>query len=90
MTKLTRMPVRAPARAAAMPWPQLVRLRYDIGPVRDFFSELEARVQREARAAVPRCPIPHTLDLGDCKITFADIWSEFVNPAVNDPEPIDS
>ncbi len=60
-----------------LPWTQLVRLRYEIGPGQNVFGELAARVQTEAEHQIARTPLPYVMDLGDCKITFKDIWNEF-------------
>jgi hypothetical protein len=68
-----------------LPWPQLVRMRYSIGPNKDFFELLALRVADEARAPIKRNPLPYVLKVDGSKITFKDIWNEFDDSEWNLP-----
>lgn len=62
-----------------IPWPQLVRLRHEIGSTDNAFAELERRAQLETACRVLRSPLPHVLELHDCKVTLptygVSFWS---------------
>ena len=60
-----------------MPWPQLVRLRYEIGPGADVFALIAARVVEETAAAATRTAMPYVLDHRGVRVVFKDIWSSF-------------
>lgn len=61
----------------ALPWPQFVRLRYTIGPDREFFELLTRAVLAEKAAAIKRTPLPCVLERHGLRIIFTDIWSAF-------------
>jgi len=67
----------------ALPWPQFVRLRYEIGPQRDFFELLTQAVIEEASEPIPRQPIPYLLERHGLRINFKDIWSGFDEDRAN-------
>lgn len=58
-------------------WPQLVRLRMEIGPGADIFNEIMNRAIDEANSKIDRTPLPHVVTHGDVNVLFKDIWSEF-------------
>jgi hypothetical protein len=58
-----------------LPWSQFVRLRYAIGPGRDFFEFLTQAAVDEAVAAIERKPMPYVLERHGLRIIFKDIWS---------------
>jgi hypothetical protein len=58
-----------------LPWSQLVRLRYSLGPGQDFFELLMKAVIDEAATAIKREPLPYVLERQGLRIIFKDIWS---------------
>jgi hypothetical protein len=60
-----------------LPWSQFVRLRYDIGPGKDFFEFLTKAAIEESAAAIERKPLPYVLERHGLHIIFKDIWSDF-------------
>lgn len=60
-----------------LPWSQFVRLRYDIGPGKDFFELLMKAAIEESAAAIERKPLPYVLERHGLRIIFKDIWSGF-------------
>lgn len=60
-----------------LPWSQFVRLRYDIGPGKDFFELLVKAAIEESAAAIERKPLPYVLERHGLRIIFKDIRSGF-------------
>lgn len=58
-------------------WPQLVRLRYEIGPGEDVFAEITSRAVAEVATPAQRAPMPYVLDNRGVSVTFKDFWSSF-------------
>jgi hypothetical protein len=60
-----------------LPWSQLVRLRYEIGPGQDIFTLMTERAVDEAAQVVVRIPLPYALEHNGVRVVFKDIWSSF-------------
>jgi hypothetical protein len=58
-------------------WPQLVRLRYEIGLGEDVFAMVTTRAVEETAAAATRTPMPYILDHRGIRVVFKDIWSSY-------------
>ena len=58
-------------------WPQLVRLRYEIGLGEDVFAMVTTRAVEETAAAATRTPMPYILDHRGVRVVFKDIWSSY-------------
>ncbi|MFN7107006.1 MAG: hypothetical protein ACK4MY_02185 [Brevundimonas sp.] len=75
----------------ALTWPQLVRLRHEIGPGAAVFAELARRVEEEAGQPVRRTPIPYTMTSRGQRIFIRDLWNSFDDdtdaPPTVDTEP---
>lgn len=56
-------------------WPQLIRLRYEIGPGADVFTQIAERVLLETSQPIARSPIPYVMTSRGSQIVFKDIWS---------------
>jgi len=56
-------------------WPQLIRLRHEIGPGVPVFAEIARRVQEEAAKPVGRTPIPYTMHSRGQRILIQDLWN---------------
>lgn len=56
-------------------WPQLVRLRYEIGLGADVFALVSARAVAETASPHARTPMPYVLDHRGVRVVFRDIWS---------------
>ncbi len=61
----------------AFTWPQLVRLRYEIGPGAPVFAEIARRVQEEGARPVRRTPMPYTMVSRGQRLLFCDVWGSF-------------
>jgi hypothetical protein len=58
-------------------WPQLIRLRHEIGPGAAVFAEIASRVQEESARPVRRIPIPYTMQSRGQRIFIQDLWNRF-------------
>lgn len=58
-------------------WPQLIRLRHEIGPGAPVFAEIAHRVQEEAAKPVRRTPIQYTMHSRGRRILIQDLWNHF-------------
>lgn len=58
-------------------WPQLIRLRHEIGPGAAVFAGIARRVQEEAAKPVRRTPIPYTMQSRGQRILIQDLWNSF-------------
>lgn len=67
----------ADKQVLVLSWPQLVRLRIEIGPGADIFEELMHRSIDESNADINRIPLPHSIVHNGVTIIFRDIWNEF-------------
>lgn len=65
------------ATVLVITWPQLIRLRHEIGPGAPVFSEIATRVQAEARMPIVRTPIPYTMVSRGQRILIRDLWNSF-------------
>lgn len=61
-------------------WPQLVRLRIEIGPGADIFDEIMNRSIEESNVKIERTPLPHVVTHNGVSVSFKDIWSKFPDP----------
>lgn len=66
-------------------WPQLIRLRHEIGLGAPIFSEIARRVQAEAAEPILRTPIPYTMISRGQRILMRDLWNSF-----DDAGPMDA
>lgn len=62
-------------------WPQLVRLRYEIGSGEDVFAMVTRRAVEETAATAVRTPMPYILDHRGIRVVFRDIWSSYDDEA---------
>jgi hypothetical protein len=67
----------AGAQVLALTWPQLVRLRFEIGPEEDVFVRITDQAVDEAAAAAKRTPMPYVIEHRGVRTIFKDIWSSF-------------
>ena len=58
-------------------WPQLIRLRHEIGAGAPIFAEIARRVLEEGSKPVRRTPMPYTMKTRGTQVLFKDIWSSF-------------
>ncbi len=56
-------------------WPQLIRLRHEIGAGAPIFAEIARLVQEEGARPVRRTPIPYTMVSRGHRVLFRDIWN---------------
>lgn len=56
-------------------WPQLIRLRLELGVGADLFSEITRRAVEEASTVPTRTAIPYVLSNRGVRVTFKDVWT---------------
>lgn len=59
---------------AVSTWPQFMRLRTEIGPVVNVFSEIHSRIKEEVYVTYPSIAIPYVSKFSSIEINFEDIW----------------
>ncbi|EJM65882.1 hypothetical protein PMI30_03017 [Pseudomonas sp. GM50] len=62
------------SRVAVATWPQFVRLRTEVGPACNVFSELHSRIKEEVEVIYPSVAIPYTSKFSSVEISFEDVW----------------
>ena len=68
----------------ALSWPQLVRLRHEVGPGVDVFSEITKRAALESDTPLRRAAMPYVLERKGVRVTFKDIWSTFYDEHIHE------
>jgi hypothetical protein len=71
----------------AFSWPQLIRLRHEIGPGAPVFAEIAQQVQEEGARPVIRTPMPYTIVSRGQRVIFQDLWSSFDDGAASADNP---
>ena len=61
-------------------WPQLIRLRYRIGPVPDVFRELHRALLEEHQQPVVKRDIPVTVKVAGIPVRFENLWAAITDP----------
>ncbi len=64
----------------ALTWPQVVRLRHEIGPDANVFEEITRRAMEEKSRPITRQPIPYEMRSRNMRLVFKDIWSASSEP----------
>jgi hypothetical protein len=59
---------------AVCSWPQLIRLRYEVGPIRYVLSEIQQRIQQESLEPSFLTPVQHDIVVQSRRIVFLDFW----------------
>lgn len=67
-------------------WPQLIRLRHEIGPGAPVFSEIARRAHAEGAKPIMRVPIPYTMLSRGQRIIIHDLWNSFDDAGSTDAQ----
>jgi hypothetical protein len=59
---------------AMVNWPQLLRLRHQIGPAPHLFRELHQAILQEHRQALNMKDVPFTVKAADISVRFENLW----------------
>lgn len=74
------------SQVLALTWPQLIRLRFEIGPEEDVFVRITRQATEEAATAAKRTPMPYVIEHRGVRTIFRDIWSSFDDGAESKEE----
>lgn len=62
-------------KVLALTWPQLIRLRHEVGSGADIFAEVAARALDESSRPARRVPLAYVMLCRGTRVLFKDIWS---------------